>query len=104
MFEFPDGSESIISEEARDLISQLICAPERRLGLNGLDDFRQHPFFADTDWEHMRESEFCHKFFGLHCLSIILVEAPYKPEVSSPTDTSNFDIISSDFTPCVSVY
>ncbi|CAD5225594.1 unnamed protein product [Bursaphelenchus okinawaensis] len=80
MFEFPDDIE--ISEAARDLVSKLICARERRLGKNGLEDFRNHPFFEGIDWENIRNAT-----------------APYVPEVSSETDTSNFDEFENDFTP-----
>ncbi len=58
MFEFPDDVDDTISEAAKDLISRLICAREKRLGANGLEDFRNHPFFAGLDWEHLRESRF----------------------------------------------
>lgn len=100
MFEFPEDCD--ISEEAKDLILNLVCPRERRLGANGLKDFRNHPFFAGIAWDNLRESMYLmfYRYFLLNCFDA-LVEAPYKPEVSSPTDTSNFDVICPDFTPCV---
>lgn len=73
-FEFPPGPE--ISGKARSFITGLICEREVRLGRKGTSDFRSHSFFCGLDWG------------SLHKLP-----APFLPEVSNPTDTSNFDIL-----------
>ncbi|MEQ2217533.1 hypothetical protein XENOCAPTIV_013870 [Xenoophorus captivus] len=81
-----------VSEEAKDLIRRLICSREHRLGQNGIEDFKQHPFFTGT---HRVLSHPNIHLIGVQCIdwdNIRTCEAPYIPEVSSPTDTSNFDV------------
>ncbi|XP_063491381.1 serine/threonine-protein kinase MRCK gamma isoform X5 [Symphalangus syndactylus] len=64
-----------VPASAQDLIRQLLCCQEERLGRGGLDDFRNHPFFEGVDWERLASST-----------------APYIPELRGPMDTSNFDV------------
>ncbi|EDW72069.1 uncharacterized protein Dwil_GK10639 [Drosophila willistoni] len=68
-----------VSETSQDLLCKLICTPENRLGQNGIQDFMDHPWFVGIDWKNIRCGP-----------------APYVPEVSSPTDTSNFDVDDND--------
>ncbi|XP_060752210.1 myotonin-protein kinase isoform X2 [Tachysurus vachellii] len=74
-FEFP-ASAVEISEEARALITGLLCDRNERLGRNGSADFRSHPFFSGLEWSVLHQ-----------------LPAPYRPEVSNATDTSNFDVL-----------
>ncbi|KAI9577510.1 hypothetical protein GQX74_004972 [Glossina fuscipes] len=68
-----------ISEEARSLLSGLLHKdPTRRLG-GGPDDVREiqtHPFFASINWTDLVQKR---------------ITPPFKPQVTSDTDTRYFD-------------
>ncbi|KAM5288903.1 serine/threonine-protein kinase LATS2 [Ctenodactylus gundi] len=64
-----------LSPEARDLITKLCCSADCRLGRDGADDLKAHPFFSAIDFSS----------------DIRKQPAPYVPTISHPMDTSNFD-------------
>ncbi|KAM5181119.1 serine/threonine-protein kinase LATS2 isoform 1-T2 [Mantella aurantiaca] len=68
-------SQVSLSPEATDLITRLCCAAENRLGRNGADEIKAHPFFSTMDFS----------------TEIRRQPAPYVPKISHPMDTSNFD-------------
>ena len=63
-----------ISREAEDLISKLINNPNKRLGLNGAEEIKSHPFFRGLDWDNILNSK-----------------APFIPEIKNEYDTHYFD-------------
>jgi CheY-like chemotaxis protein len=68
-------NEVSISPEARDFMERLMDTnPSKRLGANGSEEVRQHPFFKDIDW---------------NCL---LTKSPaFKPNPVNLEDTEYFD-------------
>mmetsp|Transcript_27355 Transcript_27355/g.30466 ORF Transcript_27355/g.30466 Transcript_27355/m.30466 type:complete len:516 (-) Transcript_27355:30-1577(-) len=69
-----EGADIQISDEAWDLLTKLICSSDTRIGAtNGFKDVQNHPFFADIEWEEVRN-----------------LEPPFIPELESDIDTSYF--------------
>ncbi|XP_029451763.1 rho-associated protein kinase 2 isoform X1 [Rhinatrema bivittatum] len=76
---FPDDVE--ISKNAKNLICAFLTDRDVRLGRNGVEEIKQHPFFKNDQWtwDNIRETA-----------------APVVPELSSDVDSSNFDDIEVD--------
>eukprot|EP01017_Pseudomicrothorax_dubius_P034941 TRINITY_DN4844_c0_g1_i1.p1 TRINITY_DN4844_c0_g1~~TRINITY_DN4844_c0_g1_i1.p1 ORF type:complete len:700 (+),score=195.55 TRINITY_DN4844_c0_g1_i1:112-2211(+) len=67
-------AEANLSQEAIDLLRRMITDANERLGVNGVEEIKAHPFFAGVDWRRIRDKK-----------------APNIPELKSEVDTSNFD-------------
>ena len=63
-----------ISEEAKDLIYKLINNSDDRLGKNGSEEIKRHPFFKDVNWNNIRNSK-----------------APFIPQLKNEYDTKYFE-------------
>ncbi|XP_027905272.1 serine/threonine-protein kinase tricorner-like [Vigna unguiculata] len=68
---FPE--EARLTPEAKDLICRLLCGVSHRLGTNGADEIKAHPWFKDVAWDRLYE-----------------MEAAFKPQVFGELDTQNF--------------
>ncbi|KAF1975337.1 serine threonine protein kinase-like protein [Bimuria novae-zelandiae CBS 107.79] len=81
--DWPENEEDYgVSDEAKDLINRLLAIdPAQRLGANiedkfasGGEEIRSHPWFADVNWERLRDDE-----------------ASFIPAPENPEDTEYFD-------------
>jgi len=52
---FSIPAEAKLSEESTDILKRLICDSDTRLGRNGCDEIKAHPFFKGTDWDKLRD-------------------------------------------------
>lgn len=66
--------EANLSPAATDLLKKLVTDSETRLGRNGAEEIKKHPFFEGLDWENIRK-----------------MRSPYIPSVTSDISTENFD-------------
>ncbi|KAL2912644.1 Serine/threonine-protein kinase [Polyrhizophydium stewartii] len=66
-----------MSSNAVDLLKKLLNRDgAARLGANGAQEIKSHPFFAEVDWRKLMGRKYA---------------PPFRPNVASATDTSNFD-------------
>ena len=68
---------AVLSQAAADLILCLCCDQQDRIGRNGVEEIKMHPFFSAVDWK----------------VGIRNYEPPYIPKIMYESDTSNFDPI-----------
>ncbi|KXN71501.1 kinase-like protein, partial [Conidiobolus coronatus NRRL 28638] len=67
------------SDVTRDLIEKYfklikLCDREKRIGLNGVEEIQNHPFFNGIDWNNIRS-----------------IKPPFLPQLKSPEDTQYFE-------------
>ena len=72
--------EANISKEAEDILRKLINDPESRLGANGADEIKAHPFFKKIKWNRIKET----------------LTPPFIPELANNYDTKYFDEFEED--------
>lgn len=66
--------EAKLSAPATDILKRLLCDAENRLGANGINEIKSHPFFAGLDWENLRKQK-----------------AAFIPTIKGDEDASRFD-------------
>lgn len=70
-----DEDDPYCSPEAKDLMNRLMCTdPSQRLGANGADEIKKHPWFCDLNWNKLLEEE-----------------PSFVPTPQDPEDTEYFD-------------
>jgi len=79
---FPPGNK--ISNTAKDLIKRLLSDIDKRIGKNGVEEIKQHPFFKGINWNKIKE-----------------LKPPFIPKVKSEFDCRYFEKfdIEEDFYP-----
>ena len=63
-----------MSPHATDILKKLIADSDERLGKNGADEIKAHPFFDRVNWDTICDEQ-----------------APYIPTVTSEISNENFD-------------
>ena len=66
--------EARLSAASTDILKRMICDADTRLGRNGVDEIKAHPFFKGVEWDGMRK-----------------LTAPYIPTVQTEVSNENFD-------------
>jgi serine/threonine kinase 38 len=66
--------EANLSPAATDILKRLMCDADHRLGLNGVDEIKAHPFFEGLDWKNLRNAK-----------------SPFSPDLVSDDDCRRFD-------------
>lgn len=69
---FPDTSR--LKSYTKDIIRRLCCDQRERIGCNGIEEIKCHPYFKRVDWYNLRRTQ-----------------APFVPKIRYAEDTSNFD-------------
>ena len=64
----------VLSREAEDLIAKMINNSNERLGKNGVEEIKAHPFFKNVNWNNIRNTK-----------------APFIPELKNDYDTKYFE-------------
>ena len=72
-FQVPDDVK--LSKEAMDLMNKMITDPNKRLGKNGSQEIKSHPFFKGIDWENIRNT----------------MKPPFVPDLKNDYDTKYFE-------------
>ena len=70
----PDDVE--LSEEALDFMNKMLSEPNKRLGKNGSEEIKSHPFFKGVDWDNIRNT----------------MKPPFVPDIKNDYDTKYFEI------------
>ncbi|XP_025613397.1 uncharacterized protein [Arachis hypogaea] len=68
---FPEDAR--LTLEAKDLICRLLCDVDHRLGTQGAQEIKVHPWFKNVEWDKLYQ-----------------MEAAFKPQVNGELDTQNF--------------
>ena len=68
----PDDAK--LSPEATDILKRFLCDAENRLGANGVEEIKAHPFFKGLDWDNLRN-----------------MKAAFLPEIKDDEDCTRFD-------------